>query len=115
LTDTVLANFMIAKQGSDISAIQAYTDNLKILNNASGVAYANALEDLNTSYHAIPDTSQQAQYFKSVQAVYLNMLTLADSFAFDTTTILLLDSIASQCPSIAGDAVYYARALFAQY
>jgi len=119
MLDTAFANFYAAKENSDYNAIQAYSDQLNILSNdakaSDTVSFDNdwlSAVGLNAS---IPETNTQAVNFKTIQAIYLKTIARSDTFVMDTPTLAVVFGIADQCPYVAGDAVYYARALYAQY
>ena len=123
LLDTTLANFYLAEVASDFNAIQAYENQLAITDTSywqkdpkdSTTIYSDAWNSANSLHAAIPTINIQAYNYKIIQAVYLHLINPTDTSAPDSSALTEILNIAIQCPYTAGDAVYRARALYAQF
>ena len=120
LIDTAFANFYTAQAGSDFDAIQAYENQLLVLDTANWYLKGTSPENACWSaakllLNAIPTTNTQAVNYRFVQGVYLKVTNPTDTTGIDSTTLASLFNLAWQCPYVAGDAVYAARSLCAQF
>ena len=124
-SDSVMHTFYISMDSSDIPRIlQSELQNILLTDSATLAdtiasggkpsGYADAISRAKYLTNAIPDSNIRAANYKAMSNIYLNTLVKG----IDTFTTGQLDTIAHlamQCPYTAGDAVYMARSLYAQY
>jgi len=116
--DSLINAFYANKDTSDLKAILLSEIQNQLLNDSATIvdstAKASAILTAQSFTNNVPDTNVQAANYKAMSNIYLRTL----ATGADTFTNGQLDTIASlaiQCPYTAGDAVYMARALYAQY
>jgi hypothetical protein len=117
--DTLVTAFFAANETSDFNAIQASLDAIKLLSDTIthiiSLSSSSALSNAWSALANIPSTTAQDLNFITVMTIYLNNVSAEDTVTMDTASLNSLESIAVLCPYTGGDAVYYARALYAQY
>jgi hypothetical protein len=125
LANSLMSAFYANENDSDVSVIlqseiqnQQLTDSTTLADTVSydgkASGYADALSNANTYNSNIPTTNIQAVNYVTMSSIYLETA-IAGIDTFTTGQLDTIMSLAVQCPYLAGDAVYMARALYAQY
>ena len=125
LADSLMNAFYTNENDSDVSIIllselqnQSLTDSATLADTVSydgkASGYADALSNASTYNNNIPTTNKQAANYVAMSNIYLETA-IAGIDTFTTGQLDTIMSLAVQCPYLAGDAVYMARSLYAQY